>query len=207
MLQLQLKRWRNSLSKAKGKSDPMKRLFVLLATLLGAAHSAFADDPCRSGLQPSQRPGPYAALVSVGPQRGQQHCFICEAAARPIVIVFARSLSDPLGKLVAQIDRSLEHNKTAELRAWVTFLAEDQTALDPKVVQWGQKHGLRNVPLAVFEDVVGPPAYILAREADITVLVSVKQRVVANFAFRTGELNDVAIENILKALSKATTMR
>src|ERR1700756_3580740 len=119
-----------------------------------------ADEPCKSGLQPSQKPGPYSALVAVGPQRGQQHCFICEAADRPVIIVFARSLSDPLGKLVQRIDKSLADNKAAELRGWVTFLAEDQTALDPKVVQWSQKHAIKSVPLAIFEDTVGPPTYL-----------------------------------------------
>jgi hypothetical protein len=161
-----------------------------------------ADEPCKSGLQPSQRPGPYSALVAVGPQRGQQHCFVCEAADRPVVIVFARSLSDPLGKLVNCIDKSLAEHKAAELRGWVTFLAEDQTALDPKVVQWSQKHAIKSMPLAVFEDTVGPPTYLLAREADVTVLLSVKQKVVANFAFRSGELNDAAIDAILKTVPK-----
>src|SRR5205085_11202615 len=125
-----------------------------------------------------------------------------EAADRPTVIVFARSLSEPLGKLVQKVDRALPEHKVAELRGWVTFLAEDQTALDPKVVQWGQKHAIRNIPLGIFEDTVGPPAYLLARDADVTVLLSVKQRVVANFAFREGELNDAAIDTILKTLPK-----
>ena len=173
---------------------------ILFATVLGVVARAAADEPCKSGPQPSQRPGPYAALVSVGPQRGQQHCYICEAADRPVVIVFARSLGDPLGKLMAKIDKSLADHKAAEMRSWVTFLAADQTALDPKVVQWSQKHAIRNIPLGIFEDTVGPPAYLLARDADVTVLLAVKQRVVANFAFRAGELNDAGIDAIVKAV-------
>src|SRR4051812_8240808 len=81
-----------------------------------------ADEPCKSGLRENQRPGPYTSLVSVGAERGQQHCFICESANRPLVIVFARQLSDPLGKLVGMLDRVLAEHKPAELRAWVTFL-------------------------------------------------------------------------------------
>lgn len=175
---------------------------AILAAGLALLGSATADEPCKSGPQPSQRTGPYSSLVAVGRERGQQHCYICEAADRPTVIVFARSLSDPLGKLVHRIDRTLGDRKDAELRSWVTFLAEDQTAFDPKVVEWGKKHAIRNVPLGVFEDTVGPPAYLLARDADVTVLLSVKQRVVANFAFRAGELNDAAIDNILKTVPK-----
>jgi hypothetical protein len=43
---------------------------------------------------------------------------------------------------------------------------------------------------------------LLARDADVTVLLSVQQKVVANFAFRAGELNDDAIGEIVKAISK-----
>src|SRR5271167_773182 len=87
---------------------------------------AAAEEPCKSGLQPSQRPGPYSSLVAVGPQRGQQHCFICEAADRPVVIVFARDLSEPLGKLVFRLDKAIAAHKSAEMRGWVTVLAADR---------------------------------------------------------------------------------
>src|SRR2546423_7531309 len=102
----------------------------LVLTFLAVSGLALAEDPCRSGLQPNQRPGPYAALVAVGPQRGQQHCYVCEAGERPTVIVFARSLTEPLGKLVGGIDKAVTEHKAAELRGWVTVLAEDQTATD-----------------------------------------------------------------------------
>jgi hypothetical protein len=176
----------------------MTRFSVLCLTLLFTARAG--ADPCRSGLKVNQRPGPYSAVIATGPLRGQAHCFICEAADRPIVIVFARSLSDPLGKLVGRMDKVLEQYKKAELRAWVTFVGEDQPTFDPRVVAWGQKQAIKSVPLAIFEDPVGPPSYLLNREADVTVLLSVKQHVRANFAFRAGELTDAAIADILKSL-------
>ena len=172
---------------------------VLLIAVVGVA-----AEPAVSGLKPGQRPGPYSSLVSVGVQRGQSHCFICETADRPAVIVFARQLSDPLGKLARGLDKALADHKDAELRAWVTFLSDDQTELDPKVVDWSKKHSLRRVPLSVFEDVAGPPSYLLDRDADVTVLLSVKQKVVRNFAFRAGELNDERIAEILKAVPQIT---
>jgi hypothetical protein len=178
------------------------RAFAISACALSAA-PALAD-PCRSGPKIDQRPGPYAFLVATGAYRGQSHCFICDTGDKPAVIIFARSLSDPLGKLARAIDKALPRYKNADLRAWVTFLAEDQTRFDPKVVQWGQKHAVSNIPLGVFDDLVGPPTYLLNREADVTVLLSVKQRVVANFAFRTGELNEAAAAEIIKFLPKLT---
>lgn len=169
--------------------------------------AACAGEPAVSGLKPGQRPGPYSSLVSVGAERGQSHCFICAAADRPTVIVFARSLSDPLGKLARGLDKALADHKDAELRSWVTLLSDDQTALDPKVVAWSKKQSLRRVPLSVFEDVVGPPSYLLGRDADVTVLLSVKQKVVRNFAFRAEELNDERIAEILKAIPQITKPR
>src|SRR5262249_5354441 len=142
---------------------------ALLALVLPAARG---QQPLRSGLTPGQRPGPYSALVCVGPQRGQQHCFVCETEDRPAVIVFARRLSEPLGKLAARIDKALTEHKGAELRAWVTVVGEDHTALDPKVVKWARGHALGALPVGVFEDPVGPPSYRLARDADVTVLLS-----------------------------------
>jgi hypothetical protein len=171
-----------------------------LSLVLALAASAAAEGPCVSGPKPGKRPGPYSAVVSVGPQRGQSHCFICETANRPAVIVFARTLSAPLAKLARGLDKALATHKKAELRAWVTFLHDDQSTFDAKVVAWSKKHALRRLPLAVFEDLDGPPAYKLTRDADVTVLLYVKQKVVRNFAFRAGELTDTRLAAVLKAI-------
>src|SRR5438270_12861160 len=114
----------------------MRPTFLVIGLALVAP--ALADEPCKSGPQPSQRPGPYSSLVAVGRERGQQHCSICEAADRPTIIVFARSLSDPLGKLVHRIDGPLSENKAAELPSGVTLLATDQTPPAPSVRAWSK---------------------------------------------------------------------
>jgi hypothetical protein len=176
----------------------MIRAVAILTILCGLS---FAADPCKSGPQPDQRPGPYSALVCVGKERGMQHCYICESANKPMIIVFARTMSNPLGKLVKQFDTAVKEHKTAELRSWVTFLADDQTKLDPLVANWARKHAI-SVPCAVYEDTVGPPTYLIAKDADVTVLLAVKQKVVANFAYRADELDDTAIAAIVKAIPK-----
>jgi hypothetical protein len=184
--------------------NPIGNTFVSSLCVLCAfvVNSSADEQPCVSGLKPGQRPGPYSALVATGPQRGQSYCYICETADRPAVVVFARTLSEPLGKLVSRLDRAVAEHKKVELRAWVTFLADDQPALDPKVVRWAQEHAVRNVPLAVFEDAGGPPSYRLSRDADVTVLLFVKQKVVANFAFRAGELTEAREDEVLKSLPR-----
>src|SRR5438874_1590629 len=123
---------------------------LLLLTLFSITLFARADGPLRSGPQINQRPGPYSSLVCVGSQRGTQHCFICETADKPAVIIFARNLTEPLGKLVHGLDKALTKNNDADLRTWVTFLADDQPSMDAKVVAWGKQHATGNVPLGVF---------------------------------------------------------
>jgi hypothetical protein len=176
------------------------RTFLTLLFLGTACLLASTDGPCVSGLAPGQRPGPYSSVVCVGAQRGQSHCYICETEDRPAVVVFARTLDDSLAKLVRGLDKALVEHKAADLRAWVTFLAEDQSALDAKILDWAKKQAVKNIPLAVFEDIGGPPSYKLSRDADVTVLLFVKQKVVRNFAYRAGELKDERIADVLKAV-------
>jgi hypothetical protein len=161
---------------------------------------ARAGDPVASGLGPGQRPGPYSSLVAVGPQRGQLHCFICETENRPAAILFARTLSEPLGKLARQLDQAVLANKGADMRGWITVLNDDHLNVDAEAQQWSRKYGLRAMPVGVYEDAGGPATYRLARGADVTVLLFVNQKVVRNFAFRAGELNDERIAEVVKAL-------
>lgn len=178
----------------------MRLSYLSLCALCAFVVSLAAVEPCQSGLPAGQRPGPYSFVVSTGPQRGQSTCYICDTEDRPAVVIFARELSEPLGKLAGQLDKAVATHKDAELRAWVTFLHDDQPTLDPKVVDWGKKHAVRTLPLGVFEDTQGPPAYKLAKDADVTVLLFVKKKVVSNFAFRAGELTDAKAAEIMKAL-------
>jgi hypothetical protein len=161
---------------------------------------AHAADPCKSGLEPGQRPGPYSFVLATGKERGKSFCYICDTADRPAVIVFARAQSDALGKLVAGLDKSVIDHKAAELRSWVTFLSEPSKELEDQIVKWGRTHSVRNVDLGVFEDADGPPSYKIAADADVTVILYVKRKAVADFAFRAGELTEERIAEVLKAV-------
>ncbi len=178
------------------------RTCVILTSVLVIATIARAGDPCVSGLEPGKRPGPYTFVVSTGKERGQLTCFICETADKPAVLIFARLPSRELGELASRLDAAVGDSKNAPLRGWVTFLSDDQPKFDPIVVEWGKKHAIKSMPLGIFEDADGPPSYRLAREADVTVLLFVKQKVVANFAFRAGELTANARDEVLKTLPK-----
>jgi hypothetical protein len=165
-----------------------------------AALTLLAADPVESGLKPGQRPAPYSFLVATGPQRGQPTCYVCDTGERPMVIVFARQTTDALGKLAGRIDAALHKNEPKDLRAWVTITAKAD-GLDGQLVAWGRKHGLKALPLGVFEDPDGPPAYKLNPAAQVTVILAVNKKAVGSFAFRGGELSDEKIRELTKAIA------
>ncbi len=173
------------------------RALVLLILLTS---STLAADPIVSGVPVGKRPGPYSFLVATGAQRGQQTCYICEQEKKPTAVVFARTLSEPLGKLLNELDAEAVARKDKGFKVWMTQLAT--TADLDALAKWSQKQGLKNVPVGAFEDADGPPAYRLNKDADVTVLLFVKEKVVVNAAFRAGELTQTDAARIRKSVGQ-----
>lgn len=174
---------------------------AVMATWAAAGSATWGAEPCVSGLQIGQRPGPYSFLVATGPERGQPTCYVCETAEKPAVIVFARSVSDPLAKLMLACDEAVAARRQDAMRGWLTVLGEKTIGLDD-LAKWASKTGLKSVPVGVFDDPVGPPSYKLSDQADVTVIVFEKRKVTANFAFRKGELDDAGIKLVADQLSR-----
>ena len=170
-------------------------------SILSLATLLHAGEPCKSGPAPGQKFGPYSFLIATGPNRGTSHCYVCETAAKPAVIVFAQKTSNNLGDLLLDLDALVTKHKAAEFGAWVTFLSDDQPNLEPKIADWGKKLGLKNVALGIFEDLDGPPSYRLDKNAEVTVLLVKGGKVTANYAFRAGELKAEQTKPILAAIT------
>src|SRR3954466_14814245 len=169
--------------------------------LLVFGTAIWAADPCVSGPQVGQRPGPYSFLVATGPERGQPTCYVCETAEKPGVIVFARSVSDPLARLLAVCDQAVADRPKDAMRAWMTVLGEKTIGIDD-LSRWATKAGLKTIPVGVFDDPVGPPSYKLADDADLTVVVFERRKVVATFAFRAAEVDDEALKRLTEQLAR-----
>jgi hypothetical protein len=176
------------------------RFLLCLSLTLALALTLQADDPCVSGVPVGKRPGPYSFLVATGKERGQQTCYICEQheGNKPAAVVFARSTTDSLGKLLGKLEAAGAGRNDSGYRVWMTLLAE-KADLDA-LAAWAQKQGLKSVPVGAFEDADGPPSYKLHKDADVTVLLFTRQKVIANYAFRAGELTGPRIDEIVKAV-------
>lgn len=175
-------------------------LLVSLSPLLPLCASA--AEPCVSGIPVGGEPGPYSFLVATGPDRGQPTCYFCgqDKGVKPTAVVFARTVTAPLGKLLAKLDAATAAHKNSGFKAWMTLLT-DTADLDG-LAKWAQAQGLKTVPVGAFEDADGPPKYRVSRDADVTVLLFVNKKIVANYAFRAGELNDAQVADVVNALPK-----
>lgn len=119
-----------------------------------------------------------------------------------MVNVFARELTDDLASLVKQLDAVVGKNEEKKMAGFIVLLSEDPDADEAKVVAFAEKHEIKNLPLTIFDGVAGPPDYNLAKEADVTALLWVKQEVKANHAFGKGGLTASAVKQVVADTTK-----
>ena len=112
-------------------------------------------------------------------------------------MIFARKIDDNLTSLVKKIDQASQDKK---INSFVTFLSDDEGMADT-LKKFAEKNGLKKC-LLTLDNVAGPDAYKVAKEAEVTVILYTNRKVEANHAFRKGELNSKAIETVLKDLKK-----
>ena len=115
-------------------------------------------------------------------------------------MIFAREVNAPLASLVKKIDAETVKNDKASMGSFVVFCS-DKEDLNKELKAWAKKNEIKECILAI-DNVAGPDGYDVAKDAEVTVVLYNKRKVEANFAFRKGELNDQAIEKIVKDVSK-----
>ena len=118
-------------------------------------------------------------------------------------MLFARDVTGPLSSLLKQFDAAVAKNKEADMRSFAIFLTDDGDAMEAKLKSLAEKEKIsENVPLAVVEDVAGPEAYKINKDADVTVILYAKGQVVKNFAFKAGQLKEKDVKAIVAELPK-----
>jgi hypothetical protein len=115
-------------------------------------------------------------------------------------MIFAREASDPLTSLVKKLDKIVADNKSNKMGSFVVFCSDDD-ALEKKLKELIKKEDIKNVVLSI-DNPAGPGPYKIAKEADITVVLYTKSKVVANHTYKKGGLNDKEIEKILADVPK-----
>lgn len=114
-----------------------------------------------------------------------------------MVSIFAREITDDLTGLVKKIDEIVVANEDKNAAAFLVLLSEDPDAAAPQLEQLAEVQEIRGTPLTVYDGIAGPPAYSIAEEAEVTVLMWVEGEVKVNYALAADELSAEKIEEIV----------
>jgi hypothetical protein len=99
-----------------------------------------------------------------------------------------------LTSLVKQLD------STNGINSFVIFMSDDEKMKDV-AVKLAEKEGVKNTIFAI-DNVAGPKAYNISKDAEITVLLYTGGEVKANHAYRKSDFNTKAVGAIVKDIPK-----
>lgn len=114
--------------------------------------------------------------------------------------MIARKTSEPLTSLVKQIDAKIAKNPA--LKSYVVFLTDDADKTAETLKAMAKDAGIKRVPLCVVESPSGPPAYKIAENAEVTVMMWNRHEVKANHAFGKGGLTEDDVKAVVADTNK-----
>ena len=100
--------------------------------------------------------------------------------------------------LVKRVEKKITANSA--LRGFLVLLPEDLDSGEKNLKKLAKENGIERIPLTIFEGVGGPPRYNLSKDAQVTVHLWIRGRIVANYAFGKGEFDKKAVEKIVKQI-------
>jgi len=177
----------------------MGRTACLALALVVSA--AVANDVRQSGPKVGEElPATFVPLNVTGPDAGKTTCIFCEYEERPVAMVFAREVSEPLTRLIKRLDSATAQHKPSGLGSCVVFLSKEE-GLAKQLKQVADQEKLGHTVLRTFKP-EGPKGYNVARDADVTVILYTDRVVKAKHVFSKGELKDKDIDAIVADLPR-----
>lgn len=100
-------------------------------------------------------------------------------------MIFARDLSPSLTGLVKSVDAATSDLKAAKAGSFVVMLSDDDQ-LEERIKKLDEAEKFQKIVLTI-DNVAGPKGFAIAKEAEVTVVLYRKKKVVKTFAFgKTG---------------------
>jgi hypothetical protein len=179
---------------------------ALLVTGANAGGGAVKSGPQKG----EEVPGPFHPLNVTGEHAGKKACLYCLNSGKPVAVVFAREATPAVAKLLKQLDSATVKNAKIEMGSFAVF-CNSADGLEKQLEKLAADQKLAKLVLSI-DNPAGPKEYAIAKDAEVTVLLyktieekdGFATRVLANHAFRKGELNDGAIAKVVADVSKIT---
>jgi hypothetical protein len=182
----------------------MKKFCIAAGSLTALAFVlavGLADEKLVSGPQVGQAvPGPFHPLNITGENAGEKQCLFCKNGTKPVAMIFAREMSEPLTQLLKKIDTATAEHKDAKMGSFVVFL-NDEEGLASRLKELADREKIQTCVLSI-DNPAGPRAYKVAKNADVTVVLYTDHTVKANYAFEKGQMKDKDIDQIVESISK-----
>ncbi|HKI37979.1 MAG TPA: hypothetical protein VKA46_39360 [Gemmataceae bacterium] len=170
-------------------------------TLVVLTGSVFGAEKLKSGPQVGEKvPGPFEPLNINGEFANQKKCQFCINGTNPVAMVFARECSEPVKKLIKELDAATVKNSDANMGSFFVFLSDDE-GMEKKLQSLAKKDDLKKTVLTL-DNKTGPEKYNIAKDADVTVVLYKERKVVANYAFKKGQMKDKDVDKVLADLPK-----
>ncbi|QDU00833.1 hypothetical protein V6x_05090 [Gimesia chilikensis] len=151
----------------------------------------------QSGMEVGEIPMPFEVEDVTGPNEGKTLCYRCLYGERPVVGIFVRELGPQIETMIQQIDQEVAAHKDEKLAAFVVLLSENPGEQKSKLKQIASEKKIQHVPLTVYEGTDSPLGYNVKQEAAVNVMLW-EGVVKANRAFRTGELDQSGIQEVVE---------
>jgi hypothetical protein len=105
-----------------------------------------------------------------------------------------------LASLAKKIDSATEANKSSKMGSFIVLLSDDDK-LESKIKEFAEKEKIKKTMLGI-DNPAGPEGYGIAKDAEITVVLYAKKKVVKTFAFKKGELTEKDIDTIVGSVKE-----
>ena len=182
----------------------MKKCFSLVALLAAGfiVAQSFAGESLKSGPQVGEnaRPKPFFPLNLNGPTPDEKQCLVCRNGNNPVAMIFAREPSEQLTTLISKLDAETVKNSEKKMGSFAVF-CNDSEGLPAKLKDIAKSQKLKSFVLAI-DNETGPKAYNIAKDADVTVVLYNKSKVIANYSFKKGELKSGDVDKIVADVTK-----
>jgi hypothetical protein len=134
------------------KDEPMKKFTIGFSlAIIGIAALAAA---ATSGLQPGEGVAPYYPEHVVGPLAKKKACFPCTYKNAPQVQAFINGDSmDNMVKMAKQLEKAVDANKGAGLRAMMVVIADKSTWADrkTKIIAMAKSNNIGDLQISLIE--------------------------------------------------------
>jgi len=161
--------------------------------------SLIAADAVKSGPQVGEKvPGPFEPLNINGDNAGKKFCQFCINGQNPVAMVFARETSEPVTKLIKELDAATAKNGDAKMGSFFVFLSDDE-AMQKKLESIAKKEDLKKTVLTL-DNKTGPENYNIAKDAEVTVVLYKGRKVVKNYTFTKGQMKEKDVEKVIADL-------